>query len=402
MKPAFGALNGIRVLDFSHMIAGPFITLLMAYHGAEVIKIESRQRLDGFRHRRGDEEINASRPFGDFNRNKRDVTINLKTEAGRDLAKRLAAISDVAVENFSAQVMAKLGLSYEDLRRVRPDLIMLSTQGMGQSGPYRDFVGWGPSAMAFSGLTALWNHPDTTEVVGSQTAHPDYLTAHGLVAVLAALHHRVQTGEGQYIELAQTETAACLIGPAFAEYSANGHEPRPRGNTRGGAAPHGVYRCLGEDDWCAIAVESDTEWSACSAVLGFPEWAEQGIFSTLLGRLRHRQELDQKVESWTSRRPAREASEQLQAAGVAAAVVASGRDLYEDPHLRARRFLVEVDHPLMGAKTYAGIPGRLSETPPRVWRHAPLLGQDNHYVFRELLEMPEREIRQLEESEVIG
>lgn len=402
MTASFGALQGIRVLDFSHMIAGPYITLMMAYHGAEVIKIESGQRYDGFRRRRGDEELNASRPFADFNRNKRDVTINLKKEAGRDLVKRLAVISDVAVENFSADVLTKLGLSYRDLCQARPDLIMLSTQGMGQSGPYRDFVGWGPSAMAFSGMTALWNHADAEDVVGSQTAHPDYLTAHGLVAILAALHHRVATGRGQYIELAQVEAAACLIGPAFVEQSAGSRPPTAQGNVRQDAVPHNVYRCQGDDAWCAIAVHSDTQWVAFCTASDHVDWAHSGPYSTLLGRLRRRAELDLAIEDWTSRRPAGEVAGILQRAGVPASVVASGRDLVEDAHLRARGFLMEVDHPRMGSKLYAGIPARFSNTPPRLRRHAPLLGQDNDYVFRELLHLSEAEIRALEDSGAIG
>jgi benzylsuccinate CoA-transferase BbsF subunit len=399
MKPQFGALQGVRVLDFSHMIAGPLITLLMAYNGAEVIKVESKQRMDGFRHRRGDEEVNASRPFGDFNRNKLDVTINLKSPEGCALAKRLAAVSDVVVENFSASVMAKLGLSYDELRAVRPDLVMVSTQGMGQSGPYKDFVAWGPSAMAFSGMTALWNHAGAEDVTGSQTAHPDYITAHALVAVLAALRHRARTGQGQYVELAQSEAAACLLGPAFLEWSVNGNEPRPRGNGRSDAAPHGAYRCAGEDDWCAIAVRSDAEWQAFSRVTGIPD---DERFGTLLGRLRNREALDRLVDAWTGGLDKHDAVRRLQAAGVPAAVVASGRDLCEDEHLRARGFLVEVDHPLMGRKTYAGVPGRLSDTPPAIWRHAPLLGQDNDYVFGQLLGMPECERQELAARGVIA
>jgi crotonobetainyl-CoA:carnitine CoA-transferase CaiB-like acyl-CoA transferase len=401
--PQFGALQGVRVLDFTHMIAGPYTTLLMAYHGAEVIKVESRRRLDGFRRRRGDEDPEGSRPFGDFNRNKRDITLNLKHPDARGLVLRLAGACDVVVENYSAPVMPQLGLAYADFAAARPDIIMLSTQGMGQSGPYRDFVTWGPSALAFSGLTDLWNHATASEPVGSQTSHPDYIAGlHGLVAVLAALHYRAESGVGQFIEMAFTEATAAMIGPAFLHWATSGRDMPRLGNERADAVPHGAYRCSGRDAWCALSVRSDAEWDALVAALGSPDWAIRPELGTLVGRLRHRDEVDRHIEAWTSQRTPEAVVAALQRAGVPASVVATGQDLFEDEHLRARGFITDVDHPVMGRKAYAGIPSRLSATPPRVWRHAPLLGQDNAYVFGGLLGLSDEEIQRLRQDGVIA
>lgn len=396
----FGALCGLRVLDFSHMIAGPIVTQLMAYNGAEVIKVESHRWFDGFRRRRGDEDINASRPYSDFNRNKLDVTLNLKHPDGIELAKRLVGMSDVVVENFSTDVMAKLGLSYEAISQIKADLIMVSITGMGQTGPYRKFVSWGPSAMAFSGMTYLWGHPELPKPVGSQTAHPDYMTVHALVALLTALHHRRDTGRGQHIELALIEPPAGLIGFAFAELSVNQREPSALGNVRGHCVPHNTYPCLDEDSWCAIVARTDLEWAALCALLGFRDWLE-GPFATLLGRRRERALIDERISSWTRNRTAREVMESLQAVSVPASIVNSGKDLSEDPHLTKNGFLVDVPHPLMGTNQYAGIPARLSRTPAKIWRHAPLLGQDNDYVFRDLLGIGDIELKRLESSGAI-
>lgn len=390
------------MIDFSHIAAGPYATLQLGYFGAEVVKIESKHRLDGWRVRDGNADIEASRPFADHNKNKRSLTLNLKAPAGVELAKRLVGISDVVVENFSYGVMDRLGVGYDSLRAVKPDLIMASLQGLGSTGSRRDWVTWGAVLMPFSGLTHLWNLADAPEPVGSQTSYPDYVAAlHAALAIMAALVHRDRTGEGRFIDLSQAEVTASLVGPAYMEYLVNGREPLPTGNSRPGHAPYGCYRCAGEDQWCSIAVTTDLEWRSFCDAIGRTELASAPPFATLRSRLAHRMELDALVSEWTRERSPREVMERLQAVGVPAGMVATGGDLLEDPHLAARGFLIETGHPRLGPLPLPGIAGKLSETPGSVWRHAPLLGQDNDYVLAEVLGLAPAERRRLVESGVV-
>ena len=241
---AVGALplEGIRVADFTHMVAGPYGTMQLAYFGAEVIKIESRARPDTWRIREGNKDVEASLPFADHNRNKLSVTANLKSDEGRELARRIIAESDVVVENFSVGVMDRLGLGYEELRALKPDIVMIRLQGLGTTGPRKNYVTWGPSLMPFSGMTWLWNHPDGGAPVGSQTSYPDYIVSiHMAFALMAALHHRANTGEGQFIDIAQGEVTASLIGPALLDGLVNGRAAEPVGNRGHAGAPHGCY-----------------------------------------------------------------------------------------------------------------------------------------------------------------
>jgi len=395
-------LAGVRVVDFTQVVAGPYATLQLALYGAEVIRVESRARMDPWRFRDGNDDPNGSRPFADQSKGKRSVTINLKTPEGVELVRRLAALSDVVAENFSAGVLDRLGLGYAALRQVRPDLIFLSMPGLGNSGPHRDYLSFGPNLMALCGMTYLWNHPDLPEPVGSQTSYPDYLAGlHAAFAVMAALHYRDRTGEGQFIDLAQSEVTASALGPAIMEALANGREARPRGNSSPSAAPHGCYRCAGEDQWLAIAVETDAQWEALVGALGHPAWATEPALATFAGRRAARAALDRHLEAWTCQHAAREAMELLQAAGVPAGVVASGHDVLTDPQLRAREFVVAYDHPRLGHVELPGAPVRFSAAPARTEQYGPLLGADNAYVFGELLGLSSAEQAALAERKVI-
>ena len=390
-------LTGIRVADFTHMVAGPYGTMQLAYFGAEVIKIESRARPDTWRIREGNKDVEASLPFADHNRNKLSVTANLKTAEGRELARRIIAESDVVVENFSVGVMDRLGLGYQELRALKPDVIMIRLQGLGTTGPRKNYVTWGPSLMPFSGMTWLWNHPDGGAPVGSQTSYPDYIVSiHMAFALMAALHHRANTGEGQFIDIAQGEVTASLIGPALLDGLVNGRAAEPVGNRGHAGAPHGCYPCRGDDAWCVISVRDDTEWQRLCAATENGTALRDERFATAAGRRANAAELDELVSEWTRQRSPREVMEALQARDVPAGMVSDGTTLVHDPHLRSRDAVVEHDHPRQGRLTLPGIVMKLSGTPGEIRRHAPLLGQDTHAVLSGLLGLTDEEIRGLE------
>ena len=386
-------LQNIRILDFSWVLAGPYATRILADFGAEVIKVQPLLP---------EEEDKFSRGYyNTWNRNKLGITLSLNKPEGVAIAKRLVGISDAVVENFSPRVMANLGLDYDSLRKVKPDLIMLSLSTMGNSGPWRDYAGFGPTIQAFSGITYLTSFPGKPPL-GLGTSYADHIA--GLIACLAllsALEYRRKTGEGQYIDVSQVEAMAGLLGDAILDYTVRGEEVEPVGNSSTEAAPHGVYRCQGDDRWCAIAVFTDEEWQGFKRALGNPPWAEDKRFATLAGRLKHSEELDRLVEDWTKERTAEEAMALLQRQGVAAGVVQDASDLAEDPQLKERGFFIELDHPELGKTVSDAVPIRLSDTPARYTRAAPIQGQDNNYVYRELLGMSEDEIDKLREQGVI-
>ena len=396
-SPGALPLAGIRVADFTHMVAGPYGTMQLAYFGAEVIKIESRARPDTWRIREGNKDVEASLPFADHNRNKLSITANLKTEEGRGVARRIIAESDVVVENFSVGVMDRLGLGYEALKEVKPDLVMIRLQGLGTTGPRKNYVTWGPSLMPFSGMTWLWNHPDGGAPVGSQTSYPDYIVSiHMAFALMAALHHRANTGEGQLIDIAQGEVTASLIGPALLDGLVNGRAAEPVGNRGHGGAPHGCYPCAGDDAWCVISVGDEDEWQRFCTATGNAAALRDERFATVAGRCANAQALDEAVSGWTGERTPREVMETLQIHGVTAGMVSDGTTLVNDPHLRSRGAVVEHEHPRQGRLTLPGIVVNMSETPGEIRRHAPLLGQDTHAVLNGLLGMSQEEIRDLE------
>ncbi len=394
------ALGDLRVVEFAAALAGPWIGRIMAFCGAEVIRVESRKRLDvvrGYVPPRAPEmgvQPQLSPWFTDWNAGKRFVALDLTRPEAVEIAKRLVAACDVVVENQSAGVMEKLGLGYPELRRVKPDIVMLSTSGYGDRGPHRRYVSWGPNLEALSGLSSLSGFPGRGCTM-TQYAYPDTLSAlHGLFAVMCALDHRSRTGEGQHISLSQTEATIGVIGDVMLEYLANGEEPRSLGNRSLRAAPHGCYRCRGEDRWCAVSVSSEAEWESFCQVLSHPEWRTDRRFSTLSSRLENAEILDGLIEQWTASRGEYEVMAALQGAGVAAGVVQNTEDqMHRDRQLAERHFFEEVPHLKKGTVIAAGIPLGLTGTPGRSGRAGAAVGEDNEYVFGELLGMTREEIR---------
>lgn len=408
-------LRGVRILDLGWAMAGPQATRILADFGAEVIKIESRARLDlartSFGPHVGERGIENSGYFNNFNRNKRSLTLNMGHPKGREIFARLVAISDAVLENFSADVMEKWGFGYEGLRAIKPDIIYVSMAGLGHKGPYRHYQTFGPTVQAFSGLTYLSGFPDRAPA-GWGYSYMDHTGGYyGAMAILLALHYRRRTGKGQYIDLAQVDAAITLTGTAILDFTVNGRPSQRLGNRSGhpAAAPHGVYRCapdptglVGDDEWVAIAVETEEQWSALCHALGHPEWREDPRFRTVLDRLTHAEELDALIEEWTRQRSPQEAMLALQAAGVPAGAVQRSRELIgADPQLRHRGLYPVVTHPILGERRIDGMPVIFSRTPPTYSTGGPLLGEANEYVCCELLEMDREEVRRLEEEGVL-
>ena len=387
-------LQNIRILDFTWVLAGPYATRILADFGAEVIKVQPLLP-------QAEETAFSKGYYNTWNRNKLGITLNMNEPEGVAIARKLVGISDAVVENFTPRVMANWGLDYENLKQIKQDIIMLSMSTMGNTGPWRDYVGFGPTVQAFSGITYLTSFPDKPPL-GLGYAYADHVA--GLMAVLAllgALEYRRRTGEGQFIDVSQVEAMASLLGDAILDYTRNGKTVEPVGNSSTHAAPHGVYRCRGDDRWCAITVFTDEEWQGFKRALGNPNWAEDSRFATLTSRLKNVDELNRLVEGWTRQHSTEEVMTRLQEQEVAAGVVQDASDLANDPQLKQRGFFVELDHPELGKTISDATPIRLSGTPAKYHRAAPTPGQDNDYVYKQLLGMSEDEVAELGERGII-
>lgn len=384
-------LDGIRVLDLTWVLAGPYCTRILADHGADVVKVESRGRPDPtrfapFMHlsRGPHDDPDTSGYFNDVNRNKRSITLDTRSPDGLAVLADLIAQSDVVVENFSSTVMEKMGFGYERLRAIRPDIVYVSMSGMGHTGPRSGWVSYADIVSAATGLTSMtgWS---TDEVVGVIYGHGDIVAGlQAATAVLAALEHRERTGRGQHIDLSQLEAMASHMGTSLVRATETGHFPTPIGNTHPAMSPHGVFPCLGPDRWVAVAVRGDADWPGLCETIGRPEWVDDTRFRTAGARRDHESEIADAISAWTAPLPAEVVAERLQEAGVPAAAVQNGRDLVEaDPHLRARGYYVPGDHPKAGRFLHEGAPVRVG-TPVAVRRAAPLLGADTDAVLREV------------------
>ncbi|MBI4641472.1 MAG: CoA transferase [Candidatus Tectomicrobia bacterium] len=397
-------LEGMRVTDFCHGWAGPYMTNLLADFGAEVIKIESSKNPDA---RRQDPEllkkgIRGNFSLVEFSRNKKGITLNMKHHEAVELAKRLIKISDVVTENFSLRVMKSWGLDYENIKKIKPDIIMASLQGLGQTGPHREYLTWGPNLMPLMGMTYEWGFPDTPRPIGTKAAYPDFIAgSHGAVAIMAALHYRKRTGKGQYIDLAQLEATAACMPIVLLDYTVNGRIQERIGNRNRYFAPQGCYRCKGDDQWCVISIPTQEKWERFCQAIGNLLWTKDERFATILGRVKHADRLDQFIENWTINLTPQEVMQTLQEAGIAAGPVYDAIGVLHDPHLKERDFFVNLEHPDIGTVTHPNVPMKLSETPGALRMPIPRLGEHNDYVFGELLGLPKEEIERLERDEVI-
>ena len=382
------SLEGIRVVSFPTGVVGPCIGRLLGDHGAEVIAIEAKEKPP---------EDGKEPPLSawtlaqvESNRSRKRVSLDMNKPEAQEIARQLIAKADVLTDNFSSRVLKKWGLDYPNVQKINPQIVMISLQSFGNAGPKGSWISYGSTLLAHSGYSLLWQDPGRKEQgVGCNTYFPDYVApSYGALAVMAALHYRARTGKGQYIDLSQAETTAALLGTELVECMA-GREPQPPANTSPFMAPHGCYRCLGDDRWCVIAVENDAQWQALCKIANIDPSS-------------NRREVDDLITKWTETQTPRQVMLKLQRAGVAAGVVATSEDLYLDPHMRARGFLQDVPNEKYGRITQVGRTVNLSETPGPAIRQAKEIGADNREVLGGLLGYTDKQIDEMEAAGIFG
>ena len=389
-------LQGIRIADLTQQFAGPLGTEMLAYYGAEVIKIESETVPVGGR---------TGVTHADMNRAKLSCTLNLRHAEGKELFKRLVAASNVVVDNFSAGVLERLGFTFDTLREINPGIIQVVMPGWGLTGPLKSWVAWGWQLLAYNGIMGLWGYPDSPMQSRCKIAWPDRIAAVTMaLGVLAAIEHQERTGEGQFIEAAMLEAQGAMMGPAILDYTVNGNDWEVLGYREilgAPYAPYGCYPCHGEDAWIIIACETDGEWKNMVHVIGDNSWAASDKFASKASRKENHKELDERLAEWTRGLTPRLAFRVLQNAGVAAGIPLSGEDLYYDIHLRARQHIVETDAAPWGRITHHGLPGIPSLSAADAARPAPWIGAHNEFVFGKILGMSPEAIAAAKKSGAI-
>ncbi len=418
-------LDGIKVADFSWFGAGPICAQNLARFGATVVRVESEAHLDGLRAvmpfalktcpdcdgagcpkcanvgRVTISSHNVSGYFNNYNAGKLDLTLNMNTELGSGMARKLIAWADIFITNHTPRIVEKWCIGYDDIVKINPAIIAAYQPMQGFDGPHKHFFGFGAVLNAITGYNNLSGFPHR-QPMGLGTNYPDYVInpGHTLIAILAALRYRTKTGKGQRIELAQIESSVAPLAPAVMDYTENGRVQTRAGNRVPNAAPHGVFRCADEqigadihDRWVALGVFDDAQGGALVVVMGAPTWASDATFATHDGRKAREDELEACLGEWTRSQIAEDVMEALQAKGVPAGVVQNNRDVLDrDPHLKARQYYQYLDHPETGRSAHDGAPFRLSKTPGTLHSPAPLLGQHNEQVCKDILGMTDDEI----------
>jgi benzylsuccinate CoA-transferase BbsF subunit len=397
--------DGVKIVSFAWAVVGPITMRYFADYGATVIRIETRGRPDLARSllpiKDGKPGLNRSGYFNHFNANILSMSLNMENPGAIDLAKRLIAQADIVLENFTPGVMEKWGLGYEQLKQVKSDIIMVRQSGFGTYGPYVHQPAFGMVLAAIAGLPNFIGWPNGVPLPVGISAYTDYIGPRfASAALIAALDHRNKTGKGMFLDISHFETTIYFLLPAVLDYVSNGRKPKRIGNASHSAAPHGVYRCQGEDRWCAIAVLNDEEWKSFCKVIVKPELAEDPRFQTSPDRIKNRDELDRIVSEWTVHFPAEEVMVRLQSVGVPAGVVKNGADIYNDPQLRHRNYFWELKHPEMGPFTHLGQSFGLSKTPARARMPSPCLGEHTESICKECLKMSDEEFADLLERDV--
>lgn len=382
------ALEGVKVVEFSWYAAGPMVCKYLANLGAEVIHVESSSRPDGFRgyppFRGNQPGINSSACYAQYNDSKYGVTLNLKHPRGIELAKQLVTRAAVVLESFTPGTITRMGLGYDELLKINPNLIMLSTCNQGQTGPHAKQPGFGTQLTSLAGFVETTGWPDRDPVL-LYAPYIDFVAGlYGAVAVMASLDYRRRTGKGQYIDISQYENGVQWVTPAILDYQANERIATRQGNRDDYAVPHSSYPCLGDDRWCVIAVHNELEWRKFCEGMGNPDWSKRPEFATMSLRKDNESELDSLIGLWTKKYTADQIMERLQKIGVEAGVVKSGSDLFADPHLQDYVW-EEAVHPEIGRHNYQRPPFKMSLTSPKIETAAPCLGQHNEYVFQEVL-----------------
>ncbi len=397
-------LAGLCIVDLSMFMSGPMLTQICADAGADVIKVESVQRIDGWRGggRGGEAPWERSPVFNWINRNKRGITLNLTDPVGVDLLKRLIADADVVIENYTPRVMDNFGLGYDVLREIKPDLIVMSLPGFGRTGAWNDYVAFGLSTEQMAGISHLTGYADGQPLFTGTTGGDHLVGVMATGALLGALHHRDRTGEGQHIDLGQVATCSMYIGDALTGRALNSRDPGRIGNRHGAMAPHGIYACQ-DQNWIAIACRDAQQWQALAELIGKPEWAApDSPYREHAARARDADLIDTAITAWTEPQPHIECMNRLQAAGITAGAVLNGPQLLADPHLAARGAFIPQDRPGVGIKHYPNQPYRFARAQAIEPRRSPLLGEDSREVLASLLGLTDAELDQLEDDDVIG
>ena len=385
----------MKILDFGWAVAVPWSLKYFADFGATIVHVESTRHPDFLRtgppFKDGKPGINRSYYFSNYHCNKYGMALNMRHRGSRKVIRKLVEWADVVVENFAPGVMAKWGLAFEDLKKLRPDIIMLSSSQMGQTGPLGPLPGSGIQLAAYAGLNYLtgWEDREPCVLYGGFTDCPGGRL--GGVLLIAALLYRRRTGKGIYIDLSQLESAVHMAAPLFLDYQANARVAVRRGNRHDFAVPHGVYPCMGEDEWCAIAVFEAQQWEGLCAAMGNPGWAQEPRFSDFAQRKKNEEELNGLIAQWTTGLSAGDVMQRLQQQGVAAGKAQKCGDLYEDPQLATFEYFAEVDHPEMGRHLVESQAFNLSKTPLKMKMPAPCMGEHTEFVCREILSMSDEE-----------
>jgi crotonobetainyl-CoA:carnitine CoA-transferase CaiB-like acyl-CoA transferase len=401
-------LSGVRVLDLSQVYAGPTCSRILCDLGAEVIKVEGLHRIDITRNfviydnKTEGDYWNRAHYFLFRNAGKKSLTLDFQEPRAVELLKRLVPHADVLVESFTPRVLAQHGLDYPSLRELRPDLVMVSLSGYGQTGPWRDYSAYGMGLEPASGIASLTGYRGGDPLRTGMSFTDPYSGIIGAGAVLAALHYRRRTGKGQYIDLSEQEAAILVGGYALMDYALNGREPERIGNRSPWFAPQGCYPCLGEDNWLALTVRDDAEWAAFCGAAGHAEWAEDERFADVPGRHRHHDELDELIAGWTRQRDQTEAMRLLQRAGVTAVAVLNPKQVLLDPHLRERGYFDMVEHAGAKRPVPKQLGARFSAFGCGARGPAPSLGEHNREVLQGLLGLSDGELAELQEAKAIG
>ena len=405
------ALEGVRIVEMGQLIAVPFAAKMLGDMGAEVIRIESCTRMDGYRvsgfyeNDSSGEFWNRAVNFYEQNRGKQSLTLDLAQSVGIETLVDLIAISDVFIENFTPRVISNFGLEYDDLREVKPDIIMVSSTGYGHTGPWSGFGAIGYGTEAACGLAAVTGYIDGPPAI-PELPYADYTAGeHTVFAIMAALMHRAVTGQGQLIDVSQTQTLTATVPEPLMDYSFNGRVAGTSGNRDDRYAPQGTYPCKGDDSWISLSVRSDSEWAAFCKVLERPEWASDSRFADGLSRFKNHDLLDDLVSDITSGRAAADLQGQLQAVGVPAGEVLDGKALLFNDHLNARGFYEVVEHAEstgMPPLPYAGRPWKFGKTPGTIRSAAPTLGEHNKEVLSGLLGLNDPNIAEMTNAGVVG
>src|SRR6516165_10147475 len=408
MKASTTPLRGIRVLDLTTFWAGPLPCAIIADLGAEVIKIEAIQRLDPFRaygapaSAPAEQAYEWSPLFNSANRNKLGVTLNLTSDDGKKLFKRLVAMSDAVVENYSPRVLPQFGLDYGVLKEIKPSIVLASISGFGNTGPWRDYVSFAAIGEALSGISSLTGYTGEGVLLNGVGVSDAFTGLTAAFAILGAIHQAREGERGCHIDVSQLESSIPFISDAFMDLSLNGRIWTRGTNPDPARAPHGSFPARGEDAWITISVGSEAQWQGLIKVMQHPQWAVEERFSTPLVRYRNREELHRLLSAWTRTRDKEDLTRELQKHQVPAAPVRTPAEQLEDPQLKATGFFQYVEHKYAGRHPYPSFAVRFAADYPAIRRVGPMLGEDNRYVLAELLGLEDGEIVRLQESGIVG